>query len=175
MRFYAGIGSRETPDEILDLMRFGAEALANLGYILRSGHAPGADQAFELGAMSRAEIYLPWPSFERVVPVSGTCYDRPTEDAFRLAEEHHPAWDRLSRGARALHARNAHQVLGRELGTPVSFVLAWTKSPFPQGGTAQAVRIAESHGIRCLNLGEPEVQFRVMRMIEHDRLNADIR
>jgi hypothetical protein len=27
----------------------------------------------------------------------------------------HPAWSRLTRGVRALHARNCHQVLGADL------------------------------------------------------------
>ena len=49
-RFYAGIGARATPPEILNLMTRAAFALTKRGYVLRSGHAIGADSAFERGA-----------------------------------------------------------------------------------------------------------------------------
>jgi len=51
-RFYAGIGARATPPEILSLMTRAAFALTKRGYVLRSGHAIGADSAFERGARS---------------------------------------------------------------------------------------------------------------------------
>ena len=37
MKYYAGIGSRKTPKEILDLMSVIGEYLQSKGYILRSG------------------------------------------------------------------------------------------------------------------------------------------
>jgi len=39
---YSGIGSRETPDDILELMKAVAYKLAGRGYTLRSGGADGA-------------------------------------------------------------------------------------------------------------------------------------
>ena len=62
-RFYAGIGARATPPEILSLMTRAAFALTKRGYVLRSGHAIGADSAFERGAGEAAEIYLPAPGW----------------------------------------------------------------------------------------------------------------
>jgi len=47
--YYAGIGSRKTPPDILALMEACAYKLARYGWNLRSGGAPGADQAFERG------------------------------------------------------------------------------------------------------------------------------
>jgi hypothetical protein len=67
MHTYAGIGSRRAPAEILTVMTALASQLAERGYTLRSGHAAGSDQAFERGAGTRAEIYLPWPTFEQSV------------------------------------------------------------------------------------------------------------
>ena len=49
MRYYIGIGSRETPTEICKIFETVAEFLAKKGYILRSGHADGTDIAFEIG------------------------------------------------------------------------------------------------------------------------------
>ena len=51
-KYFAGIGSRETPQDILKLMTKSAYRLEQLGYVLRSGGARGADKAFELGVMN---------------------------------------------------------------------------------------------------------------------------
>lgn len=61
---YAGVGSRETPHEILALMTDVAKILGQHGWTLRSGGARGADTAFEDGAKGfKREIYLPWRGF----------------------------------------------------------------------------------------------------------------
>jgi hypothetical protein len=133
--------------------------------VLRTGHAPGADQAFERGAGRQAEVYLPWPMFEYAADIyAASVMDRPTRAAYDLAAQHHPVWDSLSRGARALHARNCHQILGRDLQTPVRFVLCWHRG---RGGTMQAVRLATARQIPVFNLAESETRWRVERLIEH--------
>jgi hypothetical protein len=168
---YAGIGSRDTPADALEICELAGEALAWQGWTLRSGHAPGADQAFGRGAGRQAEVYLPWPTFERAVDIeAASIMERPNDAAYALAAQHHPAWDSLSRGARALHARNCHQILGRDLATPVGFVLCWHQG---SGGTMQAVRLAQARGIRVFNLADGETLWRVQRMIEHYRVESD--
>ena len=49
MKFYAGIGSRETPVNILYMMKKLARALGKSDWTLRSGGAKGADSAFYSG------------------------------------------------------------------------------------------------------------------------------
>lgn len=49
---YTGIGSRETPAEILEIFEHLGAWFAKKGYTLRSGHADGADAAFENGCSS---------------------------------------------------------------------------------------------------------------------------
>ncbi len=172
MSAYAGIGSRQTPPQILDLMTALARKLAQTGYTLRSGHAPGADQAFERGAGQDAEIYLPWASFERAVCCSaGYTQPAPSPEALQLAGQHHPAWDRLKPAVRSLHARNCHQILGRDLSDPVAFVVCWTPdgattSPGPStGGTGQALRLANANSIPVFNLARLEHLTRVESFI----------
>ena len=92
--FYAGIGSRKCPPEILFLMTASAEKLAQRGYTLRSGGASGADSAFEAGA-TRKEIYLPWRGFNS--NESRLCTIDPL--AYAMAERYHPAWNRCSPAA----------------------------------------------------------------------------
>ncbi len=56
MKVYAGIGSRETPPHVIRLMGRIAERLACEGWTLRSGNAPGADQAFGLGHSAETSL-----------------------------------------------------------------------------------------------------------------------
>lgn len=181
MAAYTGIGSRETPPEVIGIMEDAAFRLARMGFILRSGKADGADAAFQSGAQKyvrdaginfsqhMAEIYIPWKGFKGG---SGLIDDWDiTLDAIDLrhkdhaemrwewVKEVHGGWERLSQGARKLHERNVHQLFGDDLGNAYTnqskFVLYYaleTKSGNPKGGTATAVNLAKKQGIRTLNL-----------------------
>lgn len=163
---YTGVGSRKTPREVLALMKKLARVLALQGWTLRSGHAPGADQEFEYGAQGQAEIYLPWPSYEQRIPVLGAHLDRPVPEAYTIVRDFHPNWEACSSGARALQARNAHQILGRELRDPSRFMVCWTPGANPIGGTGTAIRLAEHYGVETFNLAMASHRGRVERMIE---------
>lgn len=150
-KFYTGIGSRITPPSILTQMRTLASLLANAGWTLRSGGAPGADTAFANGA---AVIYLPWSGFNNtrgVVPPF-------TDEVMAIAAKFHPAWGACSSGARKMHARNVYQVLGDDLRTPSKFVVCWTKRGEGGGGSGQAIRIARAHGVPAFDMGLEGVQ-----------------
>lgn len=151
--FYAGIGSRETPNNILEEMRIIGYGLAKkYDWILRSGHAPGADSAFELGcdqAHGTKEIYLPWNKFNNA---KEGIVVTPYAESTALAKKFHPAWNRLDQWGQKLMIRNGYQVFGSKLDTPVDFVICWTKDGKASGGTGQAIRMAEAYGIPVLNL-----------------------
>jgi hypothetical protein len=166
MGVYAGIGSRRAPANVLTLANLAGRELADRGWTLRSGHAPGMDQAFEQGAGERAEAFLPWSSFEQKIPLrAGVVQQAPSDLAYRIAARFHPAWELLSRGSAALHARNVHQVLGADCVSPVQFVLCWTPGGGPHGGTGQAMRIAKAHDIPVFNLWEDNARLRVETML----------
>lgn len=157
---YAGIGSRETPPVVLNLMREISCRLTARGWTLRSGGAQGADSAFyeavaydsDLPA-DQIEIYLPWKSFNPDVQDSHVALYEPTVEAMAVGAYYHPAWVKLSQGAKKLIARNSHQILGRDTETPADVVICWTKDGKLVGGTAQAIRIAEARNIPVYNLG----------------------
>lgn len=169
-----GIGSRETPQDILALMEMVGEKLMNQGDVLRSGGAPGADQAFERGAagarakMSRiqeqTEIYLPWKTFEQQ---NRTWIEprltEPADWAYAVAEEYHPSFRWLKQGAKKLHARNVHQVLGPfgEQLEVSDVVICWTKGAKGGGGTGQAIRIAKGFGVEVLDLADPNDLYEI--------------
>lgn len=152
MKYYAGIGSRETPKVVEDLMSQMARHLATHGYTLRSGGAEGADSAFEAGCdivNGNKEIYLPWPKFQNSISNLIVKDDK----AYKIAEEFHPYWHNLSQGARKLQARNSHQVLGENLSTPSAFIICYTKNGKRKGGTGQATRIADAHNVPIFDCG----------------------
>jgi len=140
---YAGIGSRKTPQNIIYQMTDIAKGLAECGWILRSGGAVGADSAFEQGTTNK-EIFLATDEI-------------PTE-AFEIAELYHPTWGGLQPYVKKLHARNAQQILGKNLDCQVKFVVCWTpdgaetKTTRKTGGTGQAIRIANAYRIPVFNL-----------------------
>jgi hypothetical protein len=148
---YTGIGSRSTPQSILDKMVNIAKALAGRGYTLRSGAADGADSAFEKGCdlvCGPKEIYLPARKFNN----SKSILYHVGEDALELASTIHPAWDKCSGFAKLLHARNCYQVLGKDLKTPSLFVVCWTENGKAVGGTATAINLAIKNNIPVFNL-----------------------
>lgn len=161
MEAYAGIGSRDAPAWALELAEVVADGLRFQGMRLRSGHAQGMDQAFEWGAGGEADIFLPWPSFERAVPVMGKVVRNPSPEAYRIAQTIHPAWHKMGRGGKACHARNVHQVLGADLRSPVAYVLCWTEGGKVAGGTATAITLALRRGIRVFNLGRRDDRVRI--------------
>jgi hypothetical protein len=149
---YTGVGSRETPPLILVLMHMVAQRLTEYHWVLRSGHAEGADRSFEKGCdnhQGRKEIFLPWGNF---CGSDSGLWNQP-KAAFAVAEYIHPAWNKCSQGAKKLHARNVQQVLGYDLNRPTDLVICWTKDGVTQGGTATAIHIAEQLNIPIINLG----------------------
>lgn len=152
MKFYTGVGSRSTPEEILVLMHHLAKKLANQDVILRSGGACGADLAFEYGcnkAQGAKEIFRPYQA---------------TLAAMELAAQFHPAWDRLPEYSKRLHGRNSFQVMGRDLVTPSSCLICWTpdgcihhdQRSIETGGTGTAISIASKFKVPTYNLARKD-------------------
>lgn len=159
-KYYAGIGSRETPQGILTIMHHLACYLYRQGWSLRSGGSSRADMAFEKGhdfmqgqlcLEPRKEIYLPWKGFN--YNPSGL-YEPFHEKEYEFAAQYHPAWDRCSAGARKLHARNSRIILGPSYHiNPVKFIICYTDKGLIEGGTGQALRIAKDYEIPVINFG----------------------
>ena len=165
MIYYAGIGSRETTQEILEHFEYIAGVLANKGFILRSGGAKGADSAFEKGCdrvKGMKEIFLPWRGFEN----STSQLFNISDEAIKIAATYHPYWYNLSQGAQKLQARNSYQVLGYNLNTPSNFIICYTKGGKGSGGTGQAIRIAKANNIPVFDFGGKGVGERLQEFID---------
>jgi hypothetical protein len=150
---YSGIGSRKTPVSVMKVMTEIAQLLEQSGYKLYSGAAEGADSAFAWNTANKIE-FIPWNGFNNCK--SGVVTT--SEQAMNLAKSLHPAWGRLSQGAKKLMARNCHQILGEDLNSPVDFVLCWTpdgaetSTTINTGGTGQAIRLAIQNQIPVINM-----------------------
>lgn len=153
--YYAGIGARKTPEDVCRKMFAAGRAMAKLGFILRSGGAPGADDAFEQGCDAgegKKQIFLPYRNFNRNASELYTI----SKEARAIAREFHPNWTILGDRGRDFMGRNSYQVLGPDLESPSSFILCWTEEGAITGGTGQALRIAQDRGIPILNFATDE-------------------
>ncbi len=164
MRYYAGIGARDTPPHILAFMEQIGYLLAEYDYHVRSGGARGADTAFETGNKSYCQehgiknymqIFLPWGTFNGHKPDGVNYLDMDDEidaEAAKIAKEFHPVWKKLNKKSKQFHTRNVYQVLGPDLMSNSEFVICWTVDGGFSGGTGQALRIADAKGIPIFNM-----------------------
>ena len=146
---YAGIGSRQTPSEVLKQMTEIAKQLESKGYTLNTGitfrgKEEGADKAFSDGT-TKKNLFSPEKQGARAKEQT-------------IAKEMHPNPGALSGGGLKLMARNTNQVFGDNLDKPVDFVLFYAKetsnSLRPEGGTGQAVEMARRKGIPTINMAD---------------------
>ena len=154
---YAGIGSRQTPAEMLVAMTELARELERAGWHLHSGGADGADTAFENGTTRAGRtVYLPWKRYnDRSGNECVTLTNSEQSHAQGIVSKYHGAWERCSRGARALHGRNEAIIHGlghAPTDRRVDAVICWTPGGATQGGTATGMKMARTAGIPVLNL-----------------------
>jgi len=156
--FYTGIGSRKTPEHVLKIMEKLAIVFANYDFVLRSGGADGADHAFEKGCdlvKGKKEIYLPWKSFNG----NNSEHYTQCEKSYEIAFQFHPNLFGTSDGVQKLMARNTYQVLGKNCRTKSNFIVCYCAEDEKgnwEGGTGQALRIAENKKIPIFNLFHKE-------------------
>lgn len=176
----AFIGSRKLAEpahnEAAKLFYHVAKTCAELGHIIRSGGAAGADYIAELAYFDainattadadQVEIYVPWKNFQatrginnplhhlHVIPSDPVLVQRANEMVYHT----HPNPRALSQGALKLHSRNMNQVFGLDLNTPIDLCICWTEHGIKSGGTASAITLCERNNIPVFNLGQPNAQ-----------------
>ena len=147
--------------------------LAKKNFILRSGGADGADTAFENGCnkieSGKKEIFLPWKGFNGNESILFEQLDY----ARIIANSIHPNFKNCRDTVKKLHTRNVHQILGQDLNTPSSFVVAWTPDgleyeenySFESGGTGTAIVLACRNDIPVFNLKNKNSLLELMKFI----------
>lgn len=176
---FAGIGSRETPQDVQDEMGRMTREMESRGFRLRSGGADGADDAFEKGSTAgNKEIFLPKAGFNgrsQGILLRGEQYRRAQE----MAMNYHPNPDALfydgnlrrkPKFAAEAHTRNMGQMLGANLDRPSKVVLCYTPDGAASGGTGQAIRVAEALGVPVLNMRRPAIREAVLKELGIERV-----
>lgn len=138
VRWYTGVGSRDAPKDVLDLMTEIARKMASLGFMLRTGNARGSDRAFSLGAGGKKIIFNPEDATENYIKIARSLYPNTR------------IWDGLKPVAKALHGRNVLQMYGYGLLQPSEYVICWTEDgcdhhstrTLRTGGTGTVISLA---------------------------------
>jgi hypothetical protein len=165
---YAGIGPRRTPLDVCEQIVSVSRQLCEQGWVVRSGHAQGADQAWAVGhTPDKREIYLPWARFNLPGGLpQGFAVSPVTPQLEAVARIAHPAWDRLNQGGQKLMMRNVSIILGHELDDPVQFVAYWSEQRKVQGGTGNAVNLASLNGIPSFNIAFEDDQLAMSDFVD---------
>lgn len=155
----AMVGHRSIDAAAAESIQELAAVIAAKGHWVRSGHAKGADYAAERGARKRCLIWLPWRAYNSDLPILGRfrVLTNSHHNAYEEAKAHHPNWGSLTRGGKAMHARNYLIVMGQ--GNPADFLVGYARVDDNgewMGGSGQAYRIAKAHGIPTFNLCDPD-------------------
>lgn len=182
-KYYAGVGSRETPDDVLLLMIRLGRTLADVGYTLSSGDAIGADRAFWFGATlspRHAEIgcriYLHKDGYQgrfnnpKLGFLVATQFKETWEKAQALASAARGGFYGLGAGGIALHTRNVFQIYGHTLRAPVQALYYWAtpkgKMEKVSGGTNTAVQIGIKANLpQRINLYLPDGRARAVAFL----------
>jgi hypothetical protein len=167
-KYWTAVGSREVPTDIADLQVLIGKHMTSKGYILRSGNANGSDHNFQRGAQAvsppHCDIYLPWPTYNRVLNKAGSSYITPTEAQIEFAggllEDTGvmPYWRSIKkRGTQKMHSRNVYQVIGvgdkpREISRVCIYYAPLDKDGNVMGGTRTAVGLSKYYEIPTFNL-----------------------
>jgi len=185
------VGSRETPSDVLRLMRGIGQHFCDTNFRGRSGGAPGADSAFYQGASNSRkfkdigfDVFLPnsWSfnkeefGFLKPRPSEGI-YDATTftdtyESATQLAERARGSFYGLGDVGIQLHIRNVFQVLGVNLRHEEfsKCVVFWAKPTGTkgrvEGGTNTAVQVAIQHDVPVYNLYLPNTRRHFEQLLE---------
>lgn len=152
----ACIGAQLTPVPVLSWMEETAAKLVQRGYLITSGNATGADQAWARGANSvnpeAVTLFLPWDSFERAAVHSKNTVRvfNPATDQKYVEAAAQGASMRGTKARIALLARNAMIV------EDVHCVLGYVGAG--GGGTMHAFGVAQRTDIITMNVGDALVR-----------------
>jgi len=174
---YTGVGSRSTPIDQQNVLTDIAKKLDFYNYTLRSGHADGADLAFEKGTKEK-EIYVPWKNFNgfRGDPpkFTDTLYEF-TVIEFLKHKKGSIDFNEIREPVQKLMMRNVFQVIGKDIKNPEpsDFLIYWAEEENGEvlGGTGFAVHIAKKFNVPVYNISTVEGLKKTKQLLTYIKYN----
>ena len=161
---YACLGNKEAPQEVIDHMVRLVQDLDREGWTLRTSGGEGPEERIEIET-ERKEIHLPWAKFNN----RESKFCRNDKNANDIVSSFHPTFGSLKPAVQAIVARQAHVILGKDLRSPVRFLICWSEDGAEDGKTksiktgymSMPIAIAHSLSIPIFNLKNPDALQRL--------------
>jgi hypothetical protein len=157
---YAGVGARNTPENVLQEMTKIAEILANDKWLLRSGGAVGADTAFFNGCNKvKGNMEIFYPNVDII-------NEPKFEEAKAIAKSYHGNWKATTSYAKRCLTRNVYILLGPELDTPADVCIYWRNPNTKYGGTLHTITMAKDNNIFLLDMNIHDTPDKIHKIIK---------
>lgn len=161
---YAIVGNREAPTHVLGSMTRLAKELDSHGFTCRIDGGEGPSAAVE-PLECRKELTIPWKGFNE--KESNFSYNQP--ESFEIAKLFHPTYDNMKPAAQAFLARNARVIMGRDLKSPIMFLICWTEDGVESmkdktsrtGFAGHLIAMASALGVPVYNMQRPDAETRL--------------
>lgn len=170
---------KKAPTEIIDSVKTIVSALANRGYILRTnGNTDNpAVLAGQISAKDNLEIYLPWSKFGEAHGHHKVVLRWPNEKAYGMAAHVYKKFNDMKPAVRAIMSSEMHTLFGKDMKSPVDFVIAWTpdgaetskETNFRRTGfMASIIETADKYDIPVFNLAKPNALDRLKNHLKSE-------
>jgi hypothetical protein len=165
---YAGLGNQDAPEEVLKQIERLAKHLESLGYTVRTSGGQGPEEYFE--RVEAKEVFIPWKNFNgRQSKLS-----RNANEALDVVKRLSPSFDTLKPAVQAIIAVKAHVILGKDLKSPIKFLVVWSQDgaetakecTAKTGFVSTAIKLADGLKIPVFNLKRPDALERIKARLE---------
>lgn len=163
--------NQDIPESILPMLEALTTKLNELGYTVRIGGNKGIEEFIE-DKMQRKEVHLPWRNFNE--KESKLTFN--TKQAFILAKQFSPVYDRLPDSVKAFLARNVRLILGNNLKSPLLFLITWSKDGVESakhrtaqtGNVGHVIAMADMLRVPIFNLSKSSSVDRLKQYLQQD-------
>lgn len=166
----ACLSNQDAPDEIKSVCEKLARVLVENGYTIRTSGGKGGEEAFEKGAGDKVEVYIPWKGFDQ----KQSQFCKTKDEAKDVVRQFSPSFESLSKGVQTIIASKAHVILGKDLNSPIRFLVVWSldgaetkkECTAKTGFVSTPIKIAESIQIPVFNLKRSDALERIRALIQ---------
>lgn len=158
------------PEETKSVFEKLAHYLVSRGFTVRTSGGKDGEEAFQKGAGEKVEVHIPWKGFDN--QTSQFCKTK--DEAKEVVRQFSPSFESLSKGVQTIIASKAHVVLGKELTSPIQFLVVWSldgaetrkECTSKTGFVSTPIKIAESLKIPVFNLKRQDALERIKAHVE---------